>query len=134
MSIAIQHVVDGKAKRLEYHFEQGWTWNDLYSAKQEADRILEEAEYPMAVLINLLKVEQVPPGILTHCRIMVMERHPNGRPVIVVTGSFFIRSMVDILRTMFPRRLGDIYCVSTLTDACRYLENRDGENRDSSPV
>jgi hypothetical protein len=122
MGINIQWDDDAQT-RFRYHFDEHWTWDEFFAAKNQAKPLLDAVGHKFAVIIDLTEVSRLPPDSLAQSRNALRNGHPNAFFIILVVPNPVVRTIIGTLRDIAPITPRTIEIASTL-DAARALVNQ----------
>jgi len=83
---------------IKLEFPPVWTWNDLYDAKHRVEAMLDQADHDCAVLYILPSNAKIPENLLSNALRLLREGHARAKLSVVVTPSFFMRTMAELVR------------------------------------
>jgi hypothetical protein len=100
-----------------YHFDEHWTWDEFFAAKEQAKILLDAVSHKFAVIIDLTEVSRLPADSLAKSRHALRSGHPGAVFIVLVVPNAVVRTVIGTLRDIAPitPRLVDI--VSTLDEA-----------------
>jgi len=101
-----------------------WTWDDFYDSVGVVPPMMISVSHTVHILIDLRESGPVPIGsAIVHAR-SAMQRFPQNWGIMAVVGpSMFIRSLVDIIRSILPGRLaGKIFVARSFEEAYALME------------
>ena len=90
---------------LRWVFEERWTWNDYATAQHESNVILESVEHTVDVIGDLDNGAGLPLNALTVYRGFVHDTAENVGMIVLVGASTFVKTMVNMFLTFFPKRV-----------------------------
>jgi hypothetical protein len=70
-------------------FERGWTWNDLYAAVDQADRLITSVPHTVHLLIDIRKAGGIPGDFISRAGDLFAQgsaRANEGRKVVIGAG------------------------------------------------
>lgn len=70
-----------------YRFEQQWTWQEYYDARDKIRSLLDTVDYPVDQIYDFSGAAAPPSSILTQFRNVAVKSHDNASGLIVVIGS-----------------------------------------------
>ena len=121
---------DDDKRALYYKFPATWTWEDFYRIKPIADTMLDEVDAPVPLIFDLNDTINIPVGALSQTRNLMRLRHPNGKPLIMVSQQQLIRTMISMIYKINPGFKRILNIVASVEEAEAYIaQNLD----DSAP-
>lgn len=100
---------------LHYQFVGHWTWEEYWSAIEQARKYSVD-EMRVDIVADFIETGMVPGSALTHLRKAVATRPPNRGIVVVVGTNIVVRSLISMSKPLLPRAMRfDI--VDTLEEA-----------------
>ena len=111
---------------LRYIFDDGWTWEDFFAAREEALRLIDERGAEVGVIIHMPEHVRIPPNLITHARSLAGRVHENTVMVMVVMSNHFLRVMLQTLRKISPQADSRMHMAQTLDEARATLNERLG--------
>lgn len=86
---------------LIYHAQGAWTWNELYTATEQAHHMLDTVNHVVDSIIDLSEANAMPSGSLWHARRMAALRHVNSGRAVYVGGHNFLKAIFDVLQRLY---------------------------------
>jgi hypothetical protein len=127
MKISLRWETIGTRRVLYYEFQAGWTWEEFFAIKSEADPLLAAEEKPLPLIFDLRSAPNMPPGMILQSRNIAENRHPKGSPVILLGANRLVQATFEIVKRMLGEKAekltGDVVVVLTWDDAAVYLAN-----------
>jgi hypothetical protein len=119
--MTIKAIWDNNEKTIvRYIFEAGWTWEEFFAAKKQANEMMDTVSHKLGVILHLPTENAVPPDVLANARSGLLSRHANTVMIIFVSTQPFVSTMIETLVTLSP--LADTGLATTLTlDEARVL-------------
>lgn len=113
MAVDLTWETIAEQKVLWYWFRRGWTWEDFYSTKEQADIMLDDLDQPVPLVFDLRDAPDMPPGMITQAHKVAVTRHANGTPVVLFGASRVVQTTTSILRRMLGsvvhKFMGDVH-------------------------
>lgn len=82
---------------LLYQFEQGWDWEDMHGAFQEAREKLAMVKHQVHIIMDLSHANLIPSGALAKIRwAFTAPKQENVGLTVVITPSSFLKTMIDM--------------------------------------
>lgn len=100
-----------------------WSWDDLADAREQRDRLMNEVEHPVTVIIDLSASRQLPPNIFAGIRRVWEKKHAKSGKIILVGANPLIRSASDVLMRLTPGMLPHVRMTKTLEEAYELLNS-----------
>lgn len=113
---------DEEKRILRYTFPAFWEWEDFADVKRRADALLDESPYPVVLVMDTRPTQRVPLSTLAMTRHFLLARHPNGRPILILTENTLIRSLFHTLRRITGRVTEDVMLVRDEREIVTALE------------
>jgi|GEM_PF-1997943 len=110
-------------------FDVSWTWNDVFAMKREIESMMDTAEQPVTVLIQMHGKAFPESGTLTYTKHLFIHNHPKyANHVIFVGGSVLIKTFERIIRKAYVQSMCNIQSdyVDTLDGAHHLLDYKNG--------
>lgn len=125
---------DEEKRILRYTFPPFWEWDDFAEVKRRADALLDESPHPVMLVMDTRPTQRVPLSTLAMTRHFLLARHPNGRPILILTENTLIRSLFHTLRRITGRVTDDLMLVRDESEIATALEawrqGRSGQRSD----
>lgn len=116
------HWHDEEKRILRYTFPAFWEWDDFADVKRRADALLDESPHPVMLVMDTRPTQRVPLSALAMTRHFLLARHPNGRPILILTENTLIRSLFHTLRRINERVTDDLMLVHDESEIATALE------------
>jgi hypothetical protein len=119
----VKVIWDNDAKTIQrYVYEGRWTWDELYAALSEGQKMLDTVDHLVDGIVDLQGKSYVPSNALVHLkRVMeLMSAHPNVSDITVfLRAEAFVKALTEMLRKLYPSSANQIQFnyASTLEDA-----------------
>ena len=119
----VKVVWDDDAKTIQrYIYEGRWTWDELYAALNEGQRMLDSVDHPVDGIVDLQGKSYVPSNALVNLkRVMeLMSAHRNVSDITVfLRAEAFVKALTEMLRKLYPAASNPIQFnyAATLDDA-----------------
>jgi hypothetical protein len=119
---------------IRYHFQKGWSWEEIDSAFKQAYDMLDTVTYKVDVIMDFADSSLFfPKNTFVHARrILANKPHANVRRTVLV-GNSFINKMGDMVQKIVPKGMNnwDVLFAQTLEQGQAILEQRKTEEVDS---
>ena len=130
MSIQIDWVDDEKTI-IQYHFERRWTFEDLQTAIDTVNTMLETVDYPVFIIINITDSTIVPSGILTQLRVRSSNAAKNWAGGVFVGANALVKTLLSTFIKVYPG-IGKRYAVvETVDQALKVIAEKKREQSSS---
>lgn len=116
-----------------YVFEGRWTWDELYSAYNQAIAMEKSVPHRVDVVLNMLDSKSVPPNALLHVKNISNKQPDNIGLTIVVTPSTFIQSLFNA-GTRFYKGIAHYFRVVPTMEAAMKMIEDDRKARNNQPL
>src|SRR5262245_37762244 len=115
---------DAEQTRFIYHFDEAWTWDEFFVAKERAKSMLDAVPHKFTVIIDLSATTRLPANSLANSRNALRNGHPNAFLIVLVVPHAVVRTVISTLRDIAPISPRPIELVSTLDEARALAEKR----------
>lgn len=91
---------------MKMSFVGHWTWTEVYLALPQGDKLLEEIDYSISVIIDWSRSLGIPPSALTHAGTLARKQNPKVNMTVFVGASTFFTTLWGIfskLNSLFAR-------------------------------
>src|SRR5262245_11542022 len=109
-----------------YVFEGRWTWDELYSAYNQAIALEKSVPYRVDVVLDLLRSRAVPPNALLHVKNISNKQPDNLGLTIIVTPNAFVRALYNA-GTQFYKGIAHYFRVVPTMDEAMQMVTADRE-------
>jgi hypothetical protein len=95
-----------------YEILAPWTWDDLHTAAERLDAMLDSVDHPVDVLIDVRQMGSLPSSALGHLRSLTQQtaRHPHWRLSLIIGASRLVQALMNTLTLLHPQ-IGARYVV-----------------------
>jgi hypothetical protein len=107
-----------------YHFDEGWTWDEFFAARDQFRPMLDAAGHKFAVIIDLTEVSRLPADSLTKSRNALRNAHPAVFFIVLVVPHPVVRTVIGTLRDIAPISPRVVGIVPTLDEARALVNQR----------
>ncbi len=105
-----------------------WTWDDVFVAMEEVNRLIANAPHPVSIIHNLIDSVGIPGRAITQAR-KFTEMLPQNWDLSVVVGSgLFAELLVNVFGKLY-RKLGQHYRTAPNLDKARALIAEEQTNK-----
>ena len=108
---------DDAQTRFLYHFEQQWTREEFFAARDHAKTMMDAVAHKFAIIIDLTQVSRLPPDSLARARNALRSGHPGAVFIVTVAPDPVVRTVIATLRDIAPISPRVVDIVSTLDEA-----------------
>lgn len=102
-------------------FDRHWTWDDFYSAKHHADEMIDAAQHPVSIVMEMPSNVVIPPNALSHGKHYIDTDHPHLYRIVVVSTNQLLQTLYDLFEKVYPMATQHIYMVGDLDKAREVL-------------
>lgn len=100
MPVSVQW--DDEAKTiLRYTYQGQWTWQELYTAANEGNAMIEDLDYNVSCIIDLSSSRILPQNALVHGKNLNTRTPRNVEMNVVVGANALVRSVVDAFMRVY---------------------------------
>lgn len=86
-------------KTVLYHqFSGRWTWDDLFRAKLEGQKWIDESGNTVHLVFDMNNVRLLPSGSMTHVRDLLTHPAPNVGKTFIASNSPFVSMMLTVVK------------------------------------
>ena len=118
-------------------FEGKWTWREFLAATTiETNNRIRSVEHMVHVISDFRESDSLPFGgsALSYAKEALADFPENGGLVLIVSESYFLRSLVLIFRNVFRGKMGNrTHTVKTMEEAYALIEAQNGEALENFP-
>ena len=116
-----------------YVFEGRWTWDELYTAYNQAITMEKNAPHRVDVLLDLLNSKAVPANALLHVKNISNKQPDNLGLTVIVTPNTFVRALYNA-GTQFYKGIAHYFrVVPTMEEGLRMIRE-DRKARNNQPI
>jgi len=110
-------------------FTGEWQWQDLDAAYQTLTDLLDNADHILDLLViyDTNRVPSNPVGHFSELANAPFFTHPMSGFVVVVGGTYFLHSLIDLLRGTYTEAASHLYRVMTTDEAYTVLSELHSE-------
>jgi hypothetical protein len=101
-------------------FDQYWTWDDFYGAKQHVDTMIDAVHQPVGIILDMPANVVMAPNALSHGKHYIDTEHPNLYLIVIVSPNQVLRMLYNLFGKVYPIATHHVRMVSNL-DAAREL-------------
>ncbi len=87
---------------VQWVFPAHWTWTDYDEAQAASNALLASVDYTVDIIGDLTASSGLPPMALTTYKNTLRRSVDNTGLIVLVGGSFFIKTMVSALKAVVP--------------------------------
>lgn len=121
--MAIEVAWDDEAQtRLLYTFPEYWSWDEFHEAKELADAMIDSRGRRIGLIFDVHRVQTLPVNMLTGIKPVIVSRHPDGKPLVLVGKMSLIKSLYVLITRLYGNLLKDFMLVSTLDEARQAID------------
>ena len=111
---------------IHYNIMGNWTWDDFDSANTTLTNMIETIDHKVDIICDLSSSTALPPRILSNVgRKLRQKSSPKVSHIITVGISSLLRTLTDVLRTLYPAATANIIHAHTLDHAYRLIGTPD---------
>src|SRR5689334_1470415 len=100
-----------------YILEPGWTWDEFFAAKKDANVVMDSVPHKFGVILDLPTDNIIPRDVLANARKGLLAKHPGTLVIVIVSERSFVRTMIETLRGLSPIINIGMEVTPTLEDA-----------------
>ncbi len=116
-----------------YVFEGRWTWDELYSAYNQAIEMEKSVPQRVDVVLDMLKSKAVPPNALLHVKNISNKQPDNIGLTIVVTPNGFVRALYNA-GVQFYKGIAHYFRVVPTVESAMDMIVADRKARNNQPL
>lgn len=125
MRIEVAWVDEGRCTWLYIRFQQGWTWDELYSIHLEAQPYLINPNRAVDIIADLSGARTAPPGFLSRLPGIISTLPSDIGRIVVVDASPVVRGLFTVFASAYPTLAAHFSFVDSLEAAQTLLAGRD---------
>jgi len=113
---------------IRYEFEKMWNWTDLVKAAQDDDHLLDPADRPFSLILDMRHVAEIPMKAITHLSRAIDLIQPRLKMIVFVGDNAWIETLVTITSTAYGQyiqSLAEIPKVHTLEEAYAVIDTQE---------
>lgn len=117
---------DNDAKNIvRYKFEQGWAWNDLHQALDDAGELINTVSHQVDVIMDISSANLVPKGALSQInRAYANPKPPNIGITVIVAPNSFMSAMVSMAKKIWGNKTEwQLEFVNTIGEAYQIIKD-----------
>lgn len=107
--------------------EGKWDWSDLFAAIDKAVTLLDSVDYGVNIVVDIRNSQHIPPLSPASLR-KVAEAptmsHANTQLLIVIGAKFYIQTMFDVFKRIYPRAGEKYHFIRTIDELPHLLAQR----------
>jgi len=100
-----------------FDFSQGWDWDDVYAASDQATTMLDSVEHTVHIIMDIRNGGKIPGDLMSHAERIASGHHPRRGMMIVVGANRLLRTVGGGLRKLFPDATRNVIFASDLEEA-----------------
>jgi hypothetical protein len=121
--MTVRFVWDNEAQTIfRYIFDVGWTWEDFFAAKRQANAIMDRVDHKFGVILHLPSENVIPADVIANTRNGLRNKHPNTAVIVVVSVRPFVRTMITTIRSTPPLSNTGLEIATSLEEAYAIVE------------
>jgi hypothetical protein len=83
-------------------FDQHWTWDDFYGAKQRVDAMIDTVHRPVGLILDMPPNVVMPPNALSHGKQYIDTEHPNLCLIVIVSTNQVLQTLYNLFGKVYP--------------------------------
>ena len=101
-------------------FEQHWTWDDFYGAKQRVDAMIDAVHQPVGLILDMPANVVMPANALSHGKQYIDTEHPHLCLIVIVSTNQLLQTLYNLFGKVYPIATHHLRMVANL-DAAREI-------------
>src|SRR5437868_2152447 len=99
--MTVRFVWDNETQTIfRYILDVGWTWEDFFAAKKQANVIMDTINHKFGVILHLPSENVIPADVIANTRNGLRNKHPNTAVIVVVSVRPIVRTMIGTMRSI----------------------------------
>jgi hypothetical protein len=120
--MTVKAIWDNDAKTImRYAFESGWTWDEFFAAKKQANDMMDTVTHKFGVILDMPVENVIPPDVLANARNGLLSKHANTVIIVFVSKQSFVRTMIETLVALAPLANTSLETTATVEEARRLV-------------
>ena len=115
---------DERKRVLHYRLDNGWTWDEFFAAKKQANELMDMVSHKLGVIIESPAKPSLPPNIIGNARKALRSTHPNTVVIVIVAEHPLIRTMFHTTRALGRLANFRVELATTLDEAHTIINAR----------
>ena len=99
---------------IRYIFDTNWTWDDFYTARDHAYRLIDIRQVRVAVIFDIPPDMRLPSNMLTNSKNALERRHANTHAIVIVVPNLYLRTLLEIVVKLAGSKADILEMVPTL--------------------
>ncbi len=107
-----------------FDFEGRWDWDELYTASEQATRMLDSVDHVVDFIMDIREAQQIPKDFMSHAEHIASGSHPRRGIMVVVGANGLLRTLGSGLRRLFPDATRNLAFAADLEEAYEIIADK----------